>query len=363
MKGHSLASLAALAITIVCLLPGLLPAGDQLIQFEQTLKVDTAADFKVIPRDFCITSDGIFIFPDYKDGNVKLLYKDGNSLKFLKNLGKKYGKEGFARPMYCLYKDDTISILGIIDYGAQSLFVFERKGKEEFEKFKTVNCPGLGYDMEFAEDGKQIVVSGYTTDKKNNPFDLYTVNIRSNGVNYLLPSHRKYYLNSHEDYQRDFFQIQSLPAIGKQAFCDIYGDHVFYAWQGALKFIRIHLPTKEITAFGKERSRDIETEERLGAFYRTGKFDEARKLRKERPFAREIFATTQHVYLVYQPANASSLRLLVYTHEGQYVNDAKIQGNPGIPMYLDKTSSELYSVKKEGTNGTFAVLKYKINVK
>ena len=363
MRGNSLASLAVLAIMVVCLLPVALPA-DQPIRLEQTLKVDPAADFKVIPRDFCITSDGIFIFPDYGAGNVKLLYRDGNSLKFLKNLGKKYGKDGFARPMYCLYKDDDISILGIIDYGAKSLFVFERKGKEEFEKFKTVECRKLGYDMEFAGDGEQLIVSGYTTDGAT-PYDLYAINIhnKKNEINYLLPSHRKYYMDSHEDYQREYFVKQSLPAIGVDAFCDIQGDNVFFAWQGALKFMRIHLPTKDMAVFGKEQSRDIEAEKRLGELYKAGEFAEARQLIKERTYVKDIFATTNYVYLIYQPANTYSLRLMAYTPEGQFVADVEIPGNPGMPMCLDKTTGELYSVKKEGDNTKFAVLKYKINVK
>jgi hypothetical protein len=341
-------------------------SAEQLIRFEGKIVVDPAADFKVIPRDFCITSDGIFVFPDYGAGNVKLLYKDGNSLKFLRNIGEKYGEEGFARPMYCLYKEDVnFTKLGIIDYGAKSLFVFERTGKDEFEKLKTVNCPGLGYDMEFAEDGEQLLVSGYTTDSRNNPYDLYTVNIRSNKINYLLASHRKYYLDSHEAYQREFFDNQSLPAIGKQAFCDIQGDNVFYAWQGALKFIRIHLPTKEITVFGDKLARDVDAEKELGALYKAGNFDEARTLREKRPFVKDIFAARGHVYLVYRPANSSSLKLLAYTPEGRYVGDVNIPRNPGTPMFLDKKSSELYALSKVPDNNKekFVVLKYKINTK
>lgn len=98
-----------------------------------------------------------------------------------------------------------------------------------------------------------------------------------------------------------------------------------------------------------------------------GDFKTMEKEKKTMAYVRNIFVTSRHVFLVYETpksntSNASTFRVQKYTPEGNFVGDFLIPGNPGLSMWLDEESYELYAFSKQSNSdeGEFTILKYKI---
>ena len=354
-------SLVSLGLSIIFLLGAVNSTFGQTIRLSETIKVDATANFQVTPRSFCVTEDEIFLFPDYEGSTIKIFSKKENSLKLINELGPKFEEKiAFSRPMYCFYSLKE-GKLGVIDYGSREIFIFGRRVKDYFELIKIVDCPRLGYDMEFAGDGDQLIVSGYTVDKANNPFDLYGINIISGQINYLLPSYEKYNLKTTKDWILEYRQKQTLPAIGIKAFIDIQGDYLFFIWEGSLKVIKFNLDLNRIqSTFGHET---LHYNRPLGAklsdSFKKGDSKTWKKLKREGPYSyiRNTFATSKHVFLIYE-TSGNIFRLQTYTPEGDYISDILIPHNPGRQMWMDKEDYELYAFA--GQEGSNTILKYKI---
>jgi hypothetical protein len=383
MRKTSLESLAVLGFLFILVFSRPNRAFGQDIKLSEKIKIDSTAKLRVVPRSLCVTEDKLFLIPDYQAGTVKIFSQEGDQLKFIKALGRSgIGKETFTQPMYALYSKEE-GKLGILDYGVRKLFIFDRFGKVDFRLIgKPVNCPRLGYDMKFANDGEHLVVSGYLTDKENKPYDLYSINIKTGEIDYLLPSPQKYNIKTFEDYLLEYRQKQTLPSIGTKAFIDINGDDLYFVWEGLLRIIKFDLRAREMKkVFGHKTPYYTEPDgTELSDSYKKGEFDTTWEKQKKFSYIRNIFATpgtSGRVFLIYETdrSNASTYRLQTYTIEGDYLSDVRISGNPGKTMWLeeekyklyaiwlDKENNELYAISKgsESSNGVFAILKYKIN--
>jgi hypothetical protein len=338
----------------------------QDIQLSETIKVDRAANLQVTPRTFCVTEDKLFLLP-YQDGTIKVFAKSGNFLKFVKALNPRFDGESLVHPTYCSYSRDE-GKFGVIDYALKKVFIFDRSWKTEFTPIKKFPCKRLGYDMEFTRDGEQLVISGYVTDKDKMPFDLYSINIRTGQISYLLPSHQKYNRKDVKDYVIEYYKKQTLPVIGIKAFIDIQGDDLFFVWEGALRIIKLNLRSGETMDFGHDSPYYTKPDgSKLSYSYLRGDFETTWKEQKKMAYVRNIFATPRHVFLVYETgksnkSNVSTFRLQKYSPNGNYLADVLIPGNPSSQMWFDKESYELYSFSKqsENDNGKFTILKYKI---
>jgi len=360
----TLVSLVRVFVFLVLGLNGIL---GQSVQWVEAIKVDPASKFEITPRSFCVTEDKFFLFPDTQAGTIRIFGKEENFLKFLRAFGP--GNEAFFQPVYCFYSHSE-GKLGVIDYGSRKGFIFKRDGVVGFEPIKTFECRNFGYDIKFAGDGKQIIMSGYVTDKENRPFDLYSIDIETGRIEYLLPSHEKFGLKTHEAYAEEYFIKQTLPAIGIKAFIDIQGDDLFFVWEGALRIIKLNIRSKEIArVFGQETpyyNKPIGS--RFNIFYKNMDFHSILKEQKTFAYVRNIFATSRLVYVVYETGkknegDVSTFRLQTYTAEGVFLTDVPIPGTCGRQMWFDKESYELYAFTDgAGTGkGEFAILKYKIN--
>ena len=316
---------------------------------------------------FCVTEDNLFLLPD-QAGTIKVFVRSGNLLKFVKALEPRFGEMSLVYPTYCSYSRDE-GKLGVIDYGVRKVFIFDRSGKVDFTPVKKFPCKRLGYDIEFTGDGEQLVISGYLTDPDSMPYDLYSINIRTGKINYLLSSPQKYNLKTYEDYVVEYRQKQTLPAIGIKAFIDIQGDDLFFVWEGALRVIKLNLRSGETMAFGHETPHYSKPDgSKLSYSYIRGDFETTWKERETMAYVRNIFTSPRHVFLVYETgknneSNASTFRLQTYTLEGDYLDDILIPSNPSRQMWFDKENYELYafSEQAESDNGEFTILKNKIN--
>ncbi|MCK4766108.1 MAG: hypothetical protein KAW12_28170 [Candidatus Aminicenantes bacterium] len=393
----TLASLVIL-LTFTLVIPSEVVGQDAKIKVSgpEKIEVDPEANFLVtkVFWPFCLTEDKLFVIPDPEARTVKIFEKvfEGNKnyLKLVTALGRDGFDETkkFNEPRYCFYvphKGNYKGTLGVFDYSTnhseRKAFIFARTGKVEFTPIKTVNCPRFAYDMEFSGDGRQLIVSGYTTDENNQPFDLYSINIEDGKTSYLLASHEKYGLKNFDEYVSVYRQEQILPGMGIKAYIDIAGDHLYFAWECSPRITALKLcPTgqreekrvfKDEDDINRKVSNFVELgkEDRIkmGTDYRKRTFSAVLRKQKKQAYVRNLFATSKYVFLVYEKAksnqNAGSekFRLLTYTPEGKLLCDVPMAGSPGKQMWLDEQSLELYAFSDtSGNNGKLSILKYKV---
>jgi hypothetical protein len=350
-------------VSLVFLLLIFAVAFGQSIQWIETIKVPPEAKLFGPPISFCVSErDGFLLL---NDGKIKVLEKNGNLLNCLKDFDG--GNGAFIEPRYCFYSKDG-SKVGVLDYRAKKGFIFNRDGVIDFKPIKAFDCKNFGYDIKFAGDGIQTIVSGYITDKEGNPFDLYSINIETGQINYLLSSPEKHGL-SPEVYMDEYYKKQTIPAIGIKGFFDIQEDDLFYIWEGDLRIIKLNLCTKSITqVFGHATPHYTKPDgSRLSEPYIKGEFQTTWKFLLERfSYVRNIFATANNVYVVYETGNnderaVSTFRMQIYTLDGEFIDDLLIPDNPGRQMSFDKASNDLYALKNGASKGELAIVKYKIS--
>lgn len=343
----------------------------QPIQLSERIKVAPEVKLLAPPSSFCVTKDGLVLIPD-RSGKVKVLKKAGNLLKLAEEFGN--GKESFTEPRYCFYNQDGSNV-GILDYGVRKVYIFNKTGKGQDQlEFKLLNSFFYNknkdiYDIKFSGDSSQCIISGYVTDNDKRPFDLYGINIKTGQIDYLLFSPDKYGMPTYEAYVDAYFRKQTLPAIGTKGFFDAQGEDLFYIWEGNLRIIKFNLRSKTITQiFGQETSHYVKPDgSRLSEPYIKGDFKTTWELQKSYSYVRNIFATSNHVFVVYETGEKNennSPRMQIYTIKGDFIKDRLIPGNPGRLMSFDKSSDELY-VFTDGignANGEVTILKYKISI-
>lgn len=346
-----------------------------------TIKVDKPEKFRGTPISLCAIEGKYFLFTDSHSVTIPVFKKNNGSLEFKEELGPNFGKERFNGPLYCFY-NQNIGMLGVFDYGQRRILIFDRiakNGRKDNEKvdftfLKSISCPRGGYDFDFEEKEKQLVISGYMTDTNDKPFDLYSIDIRSGEIHCLLPSYEKYGLTTYEEYNRLYRRYQVLPAVGSLAFIDIQGNNLFFVWEGSLRIIKVDLLSRKNKVLVEPASEKFPhyvkpDGERLGKFYKNGDFKTTWEEQKKVSYVRNIFISSRHVFLVYETGkndkNSNSLlRLQTYTKEGIFLSDALIPGGFGRQMWFDKKTCELYllSEKSGSDNVELLVLRYKIDI-
>ena len=368
-------TLAALAIlifsfTFLCLYPNEVYGFE--VKFDKGIEFEEGAEAEINFRAFCVAEDGLFLIPDYQAGTIKTFDQDEmvSKLKFARKFGiKGFGSDEFDKPAYCFY-DSKYGKFGISDIGigTKKVFIYDRiKGTD----FKMVNkIPGADcFDMRLSGDGKQLIVSGYVRDKDQKSYELYTINLENpKQKNFLLPSYQKYHLANDEEYQIEYFGKRTLPAIGIKAFIDVYGDDVYFVWEGKLKIIRINLKTKEKFVFGHPTPSYIEpfASKELVTARLNEEYTKTRAERRKMSFVRDIFATSRYIFVVCKGPGQGNFWMQAYTPDGKYLDDMEIPNNhPYREMWLDKDIHEniftLYSLSRTESNKP-QILIYKVKV-
>ncbi len=357
----------------------------QSIQLIEKTAVDSVPelkmDYKEFPRAFCVTEDGIFLVPNPASGLVNAFGKDGKSLKLVGSFGRKgVGRSGkfekeavFGFPQYCFYNRNNGKLVIFDDAKPRHILIFDKLGMVNFELSETIPFDRSGYDMEFTGDLDQVVViSGFIKDEDGNPFDLYSRNLQTGQINYLLSSHEKYGLKTLEEYDENYRENQTIPAIGIRGFIDIEGDSLFFVWEGALRIIKINLLSKERMVFNQlpkpEEIPDyIKPDgDMLADSYKNEDFEKTWKDQETMSYVRNIFATPRHVFLIYETVrsnknDSSRFRVQTYSPEGNFLSDVSIPGKPdGGQMWFDKENYELYLFSKNA-NDEFSISQYRIN--
>lgn len=344
-------SLVTLAIVFALLIPK--GGFGKAINLTGTIAVDNNTWMEKDPGSFVVTEDGLFLFPDETQGKVRFYERDNNKLRYVVDLGRSgLGTERFIKPVHCFYfpKENRV---GVFDKGAKMIFIYDRH-QAGFELKKQFDCPYGAYDIEFSGDGEYLIVSGFLHDTNNNPFELYSINIRTGEIQPFLPSYRKYHLKNQDEYYSEYRVKQSIPPRGLNGFIDVQGDELFFVWEGALPVLKINLKSKDITGFGgREKGNFFQPRDsKLAEYYKKGEFGTARKELLNYALVRNLFTTQDAVYVIYETAQQKGFRVQGHGLKGNFLFDQELSGKLSKRMYLDKTTVKLYCFSESGQGET-----------
>lgn len=367
MKLKRIFTVAIAAVVCISLTTNL-AFGTEKLKIELSERIQLQSGEPLLsPQSFAVTEDSMLLIPDYRGGNLKIYERTGRSYKLAQVVGQQLGSESLSKPSFCFYNVSE-GLFGVFDNAFKKIFIYQRHRATTFKRIEEIQLPDLAYDIGITGDGRTLLVSGYITDSKGNPFDLYTVDIDSGQKRFLLPSHEKYGLSNSQEYVEHYRNDTGIRAMGILGFFDLKpekSDFSFLVWQANLDVIRINLNSGERTRFGNKTAhyKQPEPSDRLVAAYRSRNFATAREEKNKCSYITNIFASSNHIYILYETnrltKDKTNLRIQIYTTEGKFINDIPVPGNPGRIMAFAPTQEMLYSLTK--IDSEYYVLKYKIS--
>lgn len=306
--------------------------------------------------DFCVDKN-LIIIPDQNFSKVLTYLGDGNVFKSEDRIIK---YEEFVAPTSCYLSKEKLAIL---DLGKRVVLIFNRSDSS-FEFSHALPCPHLGYDLNISDD--KVYISGFKRDPKYKfPFELYSVDLDSNQINYILPSHIKYGFGSTEEYLEEYTTNPEITIVGVNGWFDIYNNSIYYVWEGLTRIIKIDFtygqPGKQMI-FGKKTKnykRPYASPKLFESSFNANE-ESAAKEKRNMTYVRNIFASEKYILLICEGPSGrsqeSNIRIQFYDHHGVLVKELPVPRNPSGTMYFDKKNSVLYSLKtSEGV-----ILKYAI---
>lgn len=372
--------MAIIATIISFLLTLLAPAvyGEKIkLLQEEKIEFQDSSHLHVIPRSFIVSEDRLFLLPNHESGFITVFKRVVNTLEFEYEFGPDgIADKRFGNPSFCFYAPNNRITFGVIDvhieWKLRGLHLFERKGDVDFVPVGRV--PGaIGSDVKMAEDGKHVIVAGYYIEEKSglkNSYDLYSYNVENKTVKPLLFSYQKYDLNNDAEYQREYFEKRTIPALGIRSHIDVWGDFVYHVWEGKLKVKKININTGEHTELLQPKDND-----RMHQYFVTPSASKdllegqktknnlkTRKARDKMSFIRDLIVTSKHVILIYRGPNikGNHFRFQVYTHEGTFVGDKPIPGSYYQKIWFDKEIYNLYCLNQKEKIGKSEIIVYKL---
>ena len=312
-----------------------------------------------------VTEDNLFLVVDFKGGDVKIYNSSGVLQKVIGRKG--YGPNEFAQPLFCHYSDRKFIIS---DVGQRKIFIYDRKGNNQFIRSKEIFAFSVGSDLYLKETKLYIAGNKNTEDGISHEFFAVDLEKNDNYI-YLLPGYMKYGLSSEDEYKTKIFKKPEISAIGGSAYFDIQGDFAYYLWEGDLKIFQINLKTKSVSTFGKKTSNYIKpyASNRLINSFSSRESHKIRlKERSKMSYVRGVFTNHKSILVIYEArdSNYNDLGYMMqfYTLDGHFVKETRMPQKPGFAMCYDKSKNVLYSVTSvpEGDfDESHYILKYTIH--
>lgn len=328
---------------------------------EITFKNDL--EFPQRPWSFCVTEDELLIVPDSELGEIKIL--DRSERKNIWNVVHTFGEKGFGenqlmKPTFSSYNSSN-QRLALMDFEKRRIYIYSRRSRGEFEKENEFLCYRLGFDIHLAE-GK-LFVSGYKEDLSKTGYHLYSVDLKTEEVDYIIPSFLKYGYGSN----RVFKEQNSRQKLGRNAWVTTSSGELFFAWEADLKIWR----TKTNKSF---RGSDFRKSfgKITDAYKKPYLPDDRRnfyKLKEKMSYVVGVFSDSDNVYVLYRgfdTKDSSKYRLQVYSLDGRYKGETYIPKVDSPRLWsFEKNSGTLYSLYVPALGqrgGKPFVSKYKIEV-
>jgi hypothetical protein len=355
-------------IPIFLFLPRLLLSASA-IEVKQTGRIVLSQEATTLMavESFVRTEDGVFIVPDYKDGNFKLYDEKGNLITVWGRRGP--GPMEFLSPRGSDYQSKT---LAVSDFSKQRIYIFKRTGRTNFEKITEFVYPVLDKFNPRLANGR-IYISGYAPVSDKEAYSLFSRDLQTGELEYILPNWTKYGFSSFGQYDS---KKNSVLSLGGAGFCDVLEDSIYFVWEGDLKILKIDGSTKKWESFGYKtknyRQPKVTTalEMAISVLSLEGMDTEFAKM----SFVNAIFADKGFVGVVFQNYDSKSslwkMFLQLYTPSGEFITETPLQDavtyidfRAGNSFY-DRESHTLYYLSiryDEKTNlDRYEIISYKI---
>ena len=335
------------------------------IKFLEKFELSQEKELIAYPMSLCVTEDNLFLVPDMKLAHVKVFDNKGKLLKIIGRHG--FGPNEFTRATYSFYKDKKF---GVYDMDAWRVHLYEREGKLDFKRVKSVFCHNTITDAHL--EGNKLYVAGYMVGDDNNPYKFFSINTVSGKCELLMPAYYSYGFTSNSEYKANT-DSPIIAMVGSLDKFDISGDSAYYIWSGNLNIIRINLSTAKITTFGHKTDNYVPpfiSNEILKIY--DSRYSHANaygKARGKMSFLHKIFACSNYVMVIYRGPIRNETILpytaQFYTLEGNFINEVRLPAfHYRMPFFLDKEKNILYSVTEgegEAEEEKYFVIKMQIS--
>ncbi len=293
---------------------------------------------------FCVTEDDYTLLIDYKIPNIKIFNPEGSLAREFGNKGA--GPNEFMGLMSSDYQNGNFIV---VDYQKNQLFLFKRTGKSEFKKLKETLCFDFGLCIKLHNDF--VFIPGYKVDPKGKSFDFFSLNLKTRGITYYLPTEMKYGLDSFREYNKKYWDSPELQAIGIGAFCDIYNDDAYYVWEGNLKVFKINVNSKKIESFGKKTANYIQPKA-TRVLINSDKTSNPKAYLNEKvkmSYVQSVFASKKFIFLIYNKPKKSfddpksDFLIQFYSNKGEFLKEIPINEKAiYVRFFFKKDTNDLY---------------------
>jgi len=315
---------------------------------------------------FCVTKDETFFICDAKAADIKIFDASGN---FIRSWGRKgAGPKEFFCPFLINNQGNNFAVLDILK---KKVFTFTGKGKDDLDLKNEI--PVLGGAFCTALNKNRLLIAGYCIAPDGKEYELYTRDLTTNKIEYLLPVEQKYGFDSLKEFKKAYHNQGDIVTIGIMAYCDWYGDNVYYVWQGNLRIIKINIKTGQKTMFGQKSPYYIRPEpsNAMKQAYRERNTKILDKEKVKLCYVHGIFAGRDFVGLIYgtakkKPEDTQKIKLQFYTPAGNFINEITLEGENTVTtnFYLKKDEDIIYfiAIKTDAKtmDDVYSLLKYKI---
>lgn len=348
-------------LCVICVISVWRPVFGIEIKLIESFSLSQQEILLLSPGSFGVTNDDVLIIADRRDACFKMYSLSG---AYMGKWGcKSLRPNDIGTPNYCDFQEPFLSYL---DYGRQRVFVYRRESLTKYEKTAEFICPDLGYDIHVMPD--RILISGFVTDPKREDYELYSRDLKTGAIDYLIASREKYDFDSKLS--------KSWTVIGQFGYCAADGQFIYYVWQGDLRIVRKELETRALKSFGNKTNnyhQPIVTATWQSAYDSLNQADMLKEKRKY-SFVSGVFADTEFVGIIYYNYNckigAWAPILQVYSPDGALLSELMLHEASSIDdytlkhFYYRKDINRLYYLSsKRGDNnvGEYRISIFEIN--
>jgi hypothetical protein len=328
---------------LILLLCSALPAVELELIDKVILSGGGGDDFIKLPAGFAVTEDGLYLVPDYKDGDLKVFNTQG---MLVKRVGRKGpGPNEFISPARCDYLDRRFVVL---DFGKRKYMLFTRDKESVVKETKVLPSVYMGNDVALMK-GEKLLLAGWKPDKDGKGWECFSFDFKTEQYDHFLPTELKYGFKSVTAYKNARADIEP---IGTSAYCDWWGDYAYFVWIGNLKVFKINMKTRRVETFGNKTTnyRQPAATAKLKKAYNTRNIEEWGKQINTFSLITGLITNKNYLLLMYEKPlskgdNTQARMLQFYTLDGNFINEVLIPDGDKGAFYLNKDDDILYQLK------------------
>jgi len=272
-------------------------------------------------------------------------------------------------PGPCDYKEPYFAVL---DTGIHKVLILNRIQNNDFKRVHELICVRAPQNIRLYKNN--IIIGDSIISKNGERYSLYMKDFNDQKIHYLLHDYEKYGLSSEKEYESKYREIAR--ATSGYAFFDVFDDHVYYAWEGRLKIIKIGLNTKKREIFGEDTENYVRpsvTSKIRKAYGQILAGDVITSERMKMSWIRGVFADERHSIILYtnldEKLDLWMATLQFYDSEGEYIKeinlpDAVDYRNSGPACFYDRENHYLYilsaRLREKDFMDEYEILKYEI---